>query len=186
MAAAASSTVRNLLERAHNPDVAEAVFKDKIQYKPLHLRATSPDPTSQDARAQRRQLRLRKREKALRRRPKPKPFSAKEKRISGVHDIPKELQRYEIYVPLNQMWVRYIWDILGLREGPKSFINAGGSGNMLATADYHGADMSVVRSKCASLVNLRGLVVKDTKFTFQIITEKDLLKSKILNAPAWT
>ena len=176
-AAATSSTVRSLLNRAHSPGNAETIFKDKIQYKPLHLRATSPDPTSRDARAQRRLMRQQKREKALRKRPKPKPLSAKEKRISGVHDIPKELQKYDIYVPLNEMWVKYMWEILGLKEGQQTFINAGGSGNMLATADYHGAKVTVVRSRCSSLLNLKGIVAKDTKFTFQVITEQSALKS---------
>ena len=182
MAAAATSTaVRSLLHRAHSPDSAETIFKDKIQYKPLHLRATSPNPTTQDARAQRRLVRQRKREKASRRRPKPKPLSGKEKRVSGVYDIPKELQKHDIYVPLHEMWVKYMWDVLGFKEGQQSFINAGGSGNMLATADYHGAKVTISRSRCSSLVNLKGIVAKDTKFTFQIITEKDDLKSGSLS-----
>ena len=180
MAAAAATVVKGLLARAHSPNVTEQIFKDKVQYKPLHLRPTSPDPTSQDARAQRRLQRVRKRDKALRKRPKPKPLSARDRRILGVYDIPKELRKYDVYVPLNEMWVKYMWDILGLKEGQQTRVNAGGSGNVLATADYHGAKLTVVRSKCSSLVNLKGIVAKDTKFTFQIITEKNELKSKPL------
>ena len=177
MTGAASSSSRDLLERALSPDSAAVIFKEKIQYKPLHLRATSPDPSSQDARAQRRLVRQRKRERALRRKPKPKPLSAKDKRISGVYDIPKDLQKYHIYLPLHEMWIKYIWDILGLKNGQQTFLNSGSCGNLLATADYHGAKLTVVRSKCSSLVNLQGIVAKDTKFTFQIITVKNELKS---------
>ena len=188
MAAAAANVVKGLLVRAHSPNTAEQIFKDKVQYKPLHLRPTSPDPTSQDARAHRRLQRVRKCQKASRKRPKPKPLSAKDRRILNVYDIPEELRKYDIYVPLNEMWVKYMWDILGLKEGQQTLVNAGGSGNVLATADYHGAKVTVVRSKCPSLVNLKGIVAKDTKFTFQIITEKNEFKSKpllVLSVKIW-
>ena len=168
---------QELLNKAHPPDTAAAIFKDKILHKPLHLRPSSPDPHSQDARAQRRLQRLRK-EAAAKRRRKVKPLSAKEKHISGVHDIPKDARRYDIYVPLHRMWLGYMQEILGVEEGRPAYVTAQSKGSILASADYHGAEMMVVRARCASLVGLHGIVVKDTKFTFQIITNKNELKSE--------
>lgn len=168
-----------LLSKVHPPSTADAIFTDKVLHKPLHLRPTSPDPSSQDARGQRRLQRLRKDEHKLRRR-KPKPLSAKEKRISGIYDIPKEQQKYDIYVPLHKMWVEYMWEVLGMKYGQSSYVTAQSAGSMLASADYHGAELTVVRSRCVGMVGSRGIVVRDTKFTFQVITEKNELKSMFL------
>lgn len=175
-AEASRHIAKDLLSKAHSSETASTLFADKVLHKSLFLRPTSPDPTSQDARAQRRLQRLRKAEHRKRRQ-KAKPLSAKEKRISGIYDIPKEQQKYAIYVPLHKMWEGYMWEVLGIEEGKMPFITAQGAGSKLASADYHGAELTVVRSRCVGMVGLKGIVVKDTKFTFQIITVKDALKS---------
>lgn len=166
-----------LLAKAHPPDTASAIFADKVLHKPLHLRPTSPDPASQDARAQRRIQRIRKDAKKHRRQ-KPKPLSAKEKRILGIYDIPDHSKKYAIYVPLHKMWIGYMWEILGMKEGEPAFVTANSAGSKLVSADYHGAELLVVRSRCVGMVGLQGIVVRDTKFTFQIITKQNQLKSE--------
>ena len=176
---AAKHIAKDLLSKAHPPDIASTTFTEKVLHKSLFLRPTSPDPTSQDARAQRRLQRLRKAERKKRRQ-KPKPLSAKEKRISGIYDIPKEQQKYAIYVPLHRMWVQYMWEVLGIEEGKQTFVTAQGAGSKLVSADYHGAELTVVRSRCVGMVGLEGIVVKDTKFTFQIITARNQLKSEFM------
>ena len=176
---AAKHIAKDLLSKAHPPDIASTTFTEKVLHKSLFLRPTSPDPTSQDARAQRRLQRLRKAERKKRRQ-KPKPLSAKEKRISGIYDIPKEQQKYAIYVPLHSMWVQYMWEVLGIEEGKQTFVTAQGAGSKLVSADYHGAELTVVRSRCVGMVGLEGIVVKDTKFTFQIITARNQLKSEFM------
>ena len=168
----------DLLRQAHPDPLVTSIFVDKVLHKPLHLRPTSPDPTSQDARAKRRLQRLRKKEKSHRRQ-KVKPLSAKEKRDSGIYEIPDTAKKYEIYVPLHRMWVGYMWEILGMKMGEKAHVTASGAGSQLVSADYHGAEVTVVRSRCVGMVGLAGIVVKDTLFTFQIITKKNELKSKI-------
>ncbi|MCJ1408240.1 hypothetical protein MMC19_002314 [Ptychographa xylographoides] len=166
----------DLLSRAHSPNRTSAIFKDKVLHKPLNLRPTSPDPTSQDARAKRRLHRLRKKEHVRRRR-KPKPLSAKEKRILGIYDIPREHQKYEMYEPLHRMWIGYMWEILGLKGNHPAYVTAQGAGPKLASADYHGAELEVVRSRCVGRVGCKGIVVKDTKFTFEMITKKNILRT---------
>lgn len=176
---ASKHIAKDLLSKSHPPDIASTAFTEKVLHKSLFLRPTSPDPTSQDARAQRRLQRLRKEERNNRRQ-KPKPLSAKEKRITGVYDIPKEQQKYAIYLPLHRMWVQYMWEVLGIEEGKTPFVTAQGAGPKLVSADYHGAELTVVRSRCVGMVGLKGIVVKDTKFTFQIITARNQLKSEFL------
>lgn len=174
--AATNHIAIELLNKAHPPQTASAIFTEKVLHKPLHLRPTSPDPNSQNARAHRRLQRLRKKDK-LRKRQKPKPLSAQEKRVTGIYEISRHLQKYDIYVPLYRMWLRYVWEILGIVKGKQAWVTAQGAGAKLASADFHGAKLMVVRSKCVSTVGLKGIVVRDTKFTFQVITTKNEVKS---------
>jgi len=48
----------------------------------------------------------------------------------------------------------------------------------LYRADYHGAFLKVTRSKCASLVGKSGIVLMDTKNTFKMLGEDNILRSK--------
>lgn len=217
---------QTLLLNSHPPQIASTIFSEKVLQKRLVVRGASPDPTSHDARAQRRLQRLRAKEKKTARsnskskskaevekevekekenekEKKPKPLSARQKRVSGIYKIPPSKQKYEIYRGLNRMWVGYMWEILGLvrvddddhggqGQGRGEWVRGGGgggggkatayvtaqsAGNVLASADFHGAEVMVVRSRCVGMVGLKGIVVRDTKFTFQVITKGDRLKS---------
>ncbi|KXT09126.1 hypothetical protein AC579_395 [Pseudocercospora musae] len=162
-----------LLQRAH-PEHAETTFRERVKQRPLLLRPSSPDPTL-NARAKRQHERLQK-EKAKRKSSKPKLLSAKAKRALCIYEIPKSQQKYAIYEPLHAMWCEYMRDILGLRNG-RAYVDSTGGGPILASADYHGAMIEVVRSRCVSRVGLQGIVVKDTKFTFEVITKRNELKT---------
>lgn len=72
-------------------------------------------------------------------------------------------------------------EILDLRaDGRNGLVTPASHGAKLVSADYHGAEMEVVRSRSAGRVGLKGIVVRDTKFTFTIVTEKDEVKSEFL------
>lgn len=164
-----------LLQRAHRSDAASTIFHEKVRQRPLLLRPTSPDPT-RDARAKRQYERLQK-SRARRRKAKnkPQPLSAKQKRALGVYEIPPEQRKYAIYEPLHALWCGYMREVLGLDAG-RTYVDGAGAGPLLAAADYHGAVMQVVRSRCVSRVGLQGIVVKDNKFSFEIITKNNELK----------
>lgn len=75
-------------------------------------------------------------------------------------------------------------EILGFtKDGaatPKSnnpTITAQGHGGVLASADFHGAEVEVVRCTDAGKVGIKGIVVRDTKFTFVVVTCKNELKT---------
>ena len=57
-------------------------------------------------------------------------------------------------------------------EGKRTYVDANSAGPILVSADYHGALVEVVRSRCVSRVGLKGIVVKDTKFTFEVVMEQ--------------
>ncbi|THX24767.1 RNase P/MRP, p29 subunit [Aureobasidium pullulans] len=162
-----------LLTRAHDPSISSQIFREKVQNRPLLLRPSSPD-SREDARSKRQKARLEK-AKANRKSKKPRPLTAKQKRELGVYDIPKEQQKYDIYVPIWKLWCAYMREILGMEKS--RYVNAAGVGPLLASADYHGAMVDVVRCRCVGRVGIRGIVVKDTKFTLEIITPKNELKT---------
>lgn len=186
-----------LLSRAHSPITANTIFREKVLRQPLRLRATSPH--ARDRRRERRAGKLA--EQKRRRKQKPPPLSAKLKRALGVYEIPKEERKWSIYEPLKDMWWTYMKEILGLKRdtqmlkdedeggasnettravpgGSWGYVTPVGAGPKITSADFHGAELTVVRSRCVSRVGVSGIVIKDTKFTFEIITRTDELKSK--------
>lgn len=46
----------------------------------------------------------------------------------------------------------------------------------LCSADFHGAELEVVRSRCVSRVGVKGIVVKDSRFVFEVVTKGDGVK----------
>ncbi len=160
------SVAQSLLSRAHSLDSATRIFTEKIKKRPLLLKPT--DPTN--ARDKRRvaKAELRKRKKKLR----PKPLTAREKRATCIYEIPKSQQKYEIYEPLHRMWIGYIQEVLGENCTPVT----SGTAAKLVSADYHGAELEVVRSRCVTRVGVKGIVVRDSRFVFQIITKDNALK----------
>lgn len=53
-------------------------------------------------------------------------------------------------------------------------------GSKLVSADMHGAMVEVVRSRCASRVGTKGIVVRDTKFTFLVVAPGDRVTCEYL------
>lgn len=192
-AAAASSTpshpAHTLLSRSHSPDTASRIFTEKLKNKPLLVNPTAS--ATRDKRALRRHIRQHRQAYFLRKR-KPQPLSAKEKRQRGVFKLKKEEIKYEIYRGLHRMWVRYMLEVLGfVKEGKEVVSSAGGSGDgakrqitvtaqyhgpLLASADFHGAEVEVVRCGDVGKVGIRGIVVRDTKYTFVVVTRGDEVK----------
>ncbi|KAK0715603.1 Rof/RNase P-like protein [Lasiosphaeris hirsuta] len=158
-----------LLGRAFEPDDANRIFTEKIQQRPLFLTPSSPPPS--DLRAARRralQKKTEQRKKAL----KPKPLSASQRRKLGLYDVPREGQKYTIFEPLHNLWLGYMREILG----GEIYTGGEGAAAKLASADFHGAEVEVVRSGCVSRVGIKGIVIKDSKFALEIITRKNNLK----------
>jgi ribonuclease P protein subunit POP4 len=166
-----------LLERAFSPDTAAAHYNERILKRPLPIRATSPTPS---ARALRRRTLNERKEKARKHsKQKPRPLTAAQKRKLCLNEIPKEQQKYAIYEPLHNLWLGYMREILNVDDASRPvYLTPGSSGQMLASADMHGALLSVVRSRCVSRVGLGGIVVRDTRFTFEIMTKHNVVKGE--------
>ncbi|KAH7130478.1 ribonuclease-like protein P complex subunit Pop4 [Dendryphion nanum] len=168
-----------LLQRALSPADADARYEERVVKRALLLRPTSPEPS---ARALRRRALDEKKDKAKQRKAlKPRPLSATKKRQLGLLEIPKEQRKYTIYEPLHNLWLGYLREILGVASSEGSqqrwYVHTENAGSMIASADMHGALLEVVRSRCVSRVGLKGIVVRDSQYVFEVITKGDVIKT---------
>ncbi|KAM7201657.1 putative rRNA and tRNA processing protein [Rhypophila sp. PSN 637] len=159
-----------ILSKAHDTKEANQIFTDKVQLRPLFLAPTSPPPS--DAREVRRRRAQQKKQAARKKALKPKPLSSSQRRKLGLYDVPREGQKYALFEPLHNLWLGYIREILG----NEIYTGGEGAASKLCSADFHGAEVEVVRSGCVSRVGIMGIVTKDSKFAFEIITKKNVLK----------
>ncbi|XP_073461916.1 ribonuclease P protein subunit p29 [Aquarana catesbeiana] len=104
---------------------------------------------------------------------KTKALTAKERREMRLFDIKSDQQRYDMFLPLHDLWKQYIRDLCnGLRPDAQPQMIQ----NKLLKADMHGALVMVSKSKCPSYVGLTGIILQETKHVFKIITKEDKLK----------
>ncbi|KAI1108145.1 RNase P/MRP, p29 subunit [Nemania sp. NC0429] len=163
------SLTQDLLRRAHSPDSASRIYSDKIQHRPLFLKPSAPPPsTARDAR-RRARAEKKKRARAL----KPKPLSARERRSLQLHRLPKDGRKYAVFAPLNDLWIGYAREILA----GELYTGGTGAAAKLAAADFHGAEVEVARSRCPSRVGVRGIVVRDSRFAFELVTRQNQVKT---------
>lgn len=81
--------------------------------------------------------------------------------------------KYSDLLPLNQLWLNYMRRMLGVESFTSIPENSNNSNwenvnQQLIKADFHGAKISIDKSKCPTLVGLTGIVIQDTKNTFRI------------------
>ncbi|KAJ1800821.1 RNase P/RNase MRP complex subunit [Coemansia sp. RSA 2399] len=110
--------------------------------------------------------------------PNRKTITSKEKRALKIYDIPKEAQKYELFLPLNRMWTQYISSLIGDKPLEPVMRDRKQSQTILSRlikADMHGALISVDRAKCPNYVGIRGIVAQETKNVFKIISSDDRL-----------
>lgn len=99
-------------------------------------------------------------------------LTRKEKKALGFYAIPRDSVKYSDMIPLNQIWSDYISEMLELGKGaPDSSSKSWEQFTQtMYRADFHGALLQVVRSKCPSYVGKKGICIMDTKNTFKIVS----------------
>ncbi|TPX09056.1 uncharacterized protein E0L32_001682 [Thyridium curvatum] len=175
MASTTHPVTQELLARAHSPDSANRIFTEKIQHRPILIRPSSPQPHANAREARR--IARRQKEKQRTRALKPKPLSARQRKRLALYELPRDQQRYALFEPLHRLWLGYVRELLG-RDMFGAATSPGADASAaakLSSADLHGAEVEVVRSGCVSRVGIRGIVVKDAKFVFEIVTRRDQL-----------
>ncbi|KAK3811763.1 MAG: processing of precursor 4, ribonuclease P/MRP subunit [Benniella sp.] len=147
--------VQDAVVRDFNADVA---YKAKVKSKVILLDNAPGDQTEAKERKKRRK-----------RVNKSKALTAKEKRSLDVYNIPLESRKYELFLPLHELWKCYMEDLFG-STNPVAFTLK------LLKADFHGAIITVVRSKCPTYVGASGIVAQETENVFKIITPSNALQ----------
>ncbi|KAH0614181.1 uncharacterized protein H6S33_006067 [Morchella sextelata] len=165
MSAPATPTTLSLLTLAHPPTAAATIHATKLHRKPLYLHpTTSTTTTTTDARTARQTARASSHPTTHR---KPRPLTAREKRALRIHHPPKSAS-YATFAPLHELWVGYMREVLGANCAG---LGQAQIGARLASADYHGAVLEVVRSRCVSRVGVKGVCVKETRGMFFLVGE---------------
>lgn len=100
---------------------------------------------------------------------------------------------YADYLSLHHAWVRYISDVLGIQRNDGGVTASAGSSSLagdegdrvrqepisqkrVLTADLHGCKLKVSESKCNTDVGLAGIVIRESKTAFHVMTMKDKVK----------
>lgn len=99
-----------------------------------------------------------------------------EKKELGFYTIPKNGVKYNDVLPLNEIWLKYISEVLEL-DNPIPELTSKAWENFTQTlykADFHGCILKVIRSKCPSLVDKCGVCIMDTRNTFKIVSENNI------------
>lgn len=100
-----------------------------------------------------------------------KACTAAQRKALAMWDIPRDKQKYDLFLGLHQLWCQYIENLL---EGTAEKSNA--MLDMLIRADLHGCILRVVRSKCPAYVGLSGIIVQETEQTFRMISKQNSMK----------
>ncbi|XP_062845785.1 ribonuclease P protein subunit p29 [Trichomycterus rosablanca] len=103
-----------------------------------------------------------------------KGLNSKERRELRVFHLKPEHHKYELFLPLHELWKQYITDLCNALK-PES--NPQMIQQKLLKADFHGAILTVVRSKCPSYVGTTGILVQELKHVFKLVTKDDRLKT---------
>ncbi|XP_006613343.2 ribonuclease P protein subunit p29 [Apis dorsata] len=90
--------------------------------------------------------------------------------------------KYTDLLPLNKLWLNYMQQVLGIKfftNIPRDPIdpNWENINQQLVKVDFHGAQISIVGSKCPSLIGLKGIIIQDTKNTFKICGTDNIIRT---------
>ncbi|KAJ8343666.1 hypothetical protein SKAU_G00309950 [Synaphobranchus kaupii] len=118
-------------------------------------------------------LEFSRKKKEKRRKKRSKGLNAKQRREMKIFQLKPEHQRYELFLPLHELWKQYIRDLC---NGLKPDSNPQMIQQKLLKADFHGAIITVSKSKCPSYVGTTGILVQEMKHVFKVVTKEDKLK----------
>ncbi|XP_044505185.1 uncharacterized protein LOC123225315 [Mangifera indica] len=93
-------------------------------------------------------------------------MSMKQLKKSGLFDKPQELQSFETYKPMHEMWKGYVLHLIQT-TGKNQLAQC------LLSADLHGALILVAECKITAFTGVNGIMVCETAETFGIVTRDD-------------
>ncbi|KAK9479537.1 hypothetical protein V1514DRAFT_328184 [Lipomyces japonicus] len=110
---------------------------------------------------------------------RPKPLSSAERKRLQLYELGQAAHMFATYVPLYHLWQSYARELLSINNStkpPTKETQCQAYASKLTSADFHGAFISVERSRCIGRVHMRGIVIRETKSAFVICTEINQIK----------
>ncbi|XP_078442463.1 ribonuclease P family protein [Wolffia australiana] len=95
-------------------------------------------------------------------------MSMRQHHACGSFALPQRFWKFEAFKPMHDMWKEYILNLL--KEKRKH------TGQIFLSADLHGAFLFVVECKGGNFTGVSGIMIRETKETFGIITPDDKFK----------
>ncbi|XP_037050017.1 ribonuclease P protein subunit p29 [Bradysia coprophila] len=112
---------------------------------------------------------------------KKKTLTRKQHADMGLFHLPTKTLKYADLLPLHELWKGYMRKHLPLNSGgiPPTVEepNYDSFSKILVKSDFHGAIVTVTRSRCPSLVGVNGIVAMDTKNTFKVLGKDNKLRT---------
>ncbi|XP_050419797.1 ribonuclease P protein subunit p29 [Adelges cooleyi] len=106
------------------------------------------------------------------------------KRVLGINRPPKDVLSYDDAMKLNKLWLSYMKTVINLEDlvsrgwnGKPCGKHWSGLMTSLYKCDYHGAHVKVISSRCCSYIGIQGVIILETKNTFQIVGPDNTLKT---------
>ncbi|KAG6372174.1 RNase P subunit p29-like protein [Boletus reticuloceps] len=155
------------------------IYESRV--KDRHVLLENP---ARESRAKKERAAKQARKHAEKHRKKLRPLGRNAAESKGLWKLEKHATRFELFVPLHQLWMGYMSELLGLRV-PDVSSSSSHEGKMpgassmhakLVKADINGALLTVRQSRNPCLVGLSGIVLHETENAFKLITRKNKLK----------
>ena len=96
----------------------------------------------------------------------------KEKKL---FEIGTEGHTYTDYLPLKELWEGYMKDLIDFPKLTERNLETAKS--KICKCDLHGCEINVERSKCVTYVGTTGILLKESKNMFTLITCDNLIKN---------
>ncbi|RPA87654.1 hypothetical protein BJ508DRAFT_410403 [Ascobolus immersus RN42] len=175
-----------ILSKSHAPDTVTDIIT-YLADKPVPIDVTGRDTLPSKPLDERARRRIERNAKKTRSK-KPQPLTAKQKRKLGLLALPKEKEasKYSLYAPLRDLWQGYARELLfGRNDGWKSLEDAKNETKIsannrnqeltsrVASMEFCGADVEVVRCKSPERVGIAGTIVREGRGGFWICRKSD-------------
>lgn len=110
---------------------------------------------------------------------KRKYLTRKQRKAVNLLKLPKGEWNYDDLKGLNEMWLQYMRENLEFIKGAPKFYDPEWNtfSAIIYKSELIGAKVKIVRSKVPSLIDMEGILVWETKTTFQIVAPDSKLKT---------
>ncbi|XP_045466912.1 ribonuclease P protein subunit p29 [Harmonia axyridis] len=105
-------------------------------------------------------------------------LTRKQRKTLNLLKLPKNGWNYDSLAPIHEMWKQYLRQNLDLAKKAPTCQDQDWTNfsTIIAKSELIGAKITIVRSKVPSLIGMQGILVLETKMTFQMVTPASEIK----------